>query len=903
MRDGTDRPEGERGSRAVSTLPGLDRTFTALKLALLVVGPEDEAVVLPGAGERGVPVHFTPGRRAWEGLPEPARARLRAALKGARESRGTVHARFDLPGRAGPVELEATISPLEDGHLAVLLADVTARRADEDALRQRDEERRRLLAASPTILYRVALGPDGSVKPLEVSENVTRLLGYAPEEPLAAGWWTENVHPDDLPTALNGIGVLVAAGRGTLEYRFRHRNGTWRLIRDEMWLERREDGRPAVIFGAWSDITPQRRAEERLREREARLRAILASTPDCIKLIGPDGWLEDMNPAGLAMLEASSLDEVRSKPLIEFIEPGGREDLQTLHARVMRGGAGSVRLRIQGLRGTRRVMEVQGTPLRDATGRVTAMLAVSRDITEAQRAEEALRVSRARLEVAVATAGLAVWERDMASTRAVWDERMYELFHRDPALGPPDLAEFEQLVHPEDLPRIRESLERGLRTGERVSLEYRTRPGAGPIRHLVVAFRRVERQREEAACLVGTVRDRTREIELEEQFRQAQKLESIGRLAGGVAHDFNNLLTAILGHAELLEGDLAGEAERLRHVRSIRKSGERARDLTRQLLAFARRQVVAPRLVDLNVHLRDSQSMLRRLVGEDVELVVETTEGLRPVLADPGQIEQILLNLAVNARDAMPKGGRLTFRTGNVEITAEEAARHADFTAGPHVLLSVSDSGTGMDAEVLAHIFEPFFTTKPAGVGTGLGLATVYGVVRQSGGHIRVASERGEGTTFEIFLPQADPAHVPATVPDPVVRVPAGRPSETLLVVEDDPSVRDLVEACLSEAGYTVLAAASPREALDVAGCHEGPLDLLVTDVVMPGMNGMDLAEMLSARRAGLKVLFMSGYPGDTLARHGVEDEGRAFLPKPFSLSGLLGRVREVLHGIIPPSS
>ena len=891
------------GSATAARVP-CESLLAALPIVVLAVGPQDELLEAASGQVQDSTVlpALAAGKRVWEALPEPGRSLLRTAIERTRREGTTSTVSFPVPARSGPRQIEVTVAPMDDGVVALHAADVSTRRDGAELLRQREEERLRLLAASPTVLYRSALRDDGSVVPLVVSENVTRLFGYSPGEVLVAGWWAGNIHPDDLAGALEGFADLVRNGTGVLEYRFRHRDGSWRLIRDEMWLQRGEDARPSEIAGSWCDLTAQRQAEESLREREARLRAILTAEPECVKLVSRDGWLEEMNAAGLAMLEAETLDEARSRPFIEYVEPEDREALQSLHARVMKGESGSVRLRIRGLRGTPRIMETQATPLRDAGGRVRGMLAVSRDVTGRHDAEEALRASRVRLDVAVATAGLGVWKRDLRTMLGEWDERMFVCYNRNPSLGAPSWEEHGRLVHPDDLPLLVDAQEKAVRWGERVALDYRTHPDRGPVRHLTAALRRVDDEQGRPAFLVGTVLDMTRQKELEEQVRQSQKLESIGRLAGGIAHDFNNLLTAILGHSELLEENLAGDSAAAGHVRNIRKSGERARDLTRQLLAFARRQVVLPRLLDLNAQLHDAQSMLRRIVGEDIELVFDSCDGLWPVLADPGQIEQIVLNLAVNARDAMPEGGRITLATGNVILQEEEAAAHPGLSPGPHVILSVTDTGTGMGADVLAHIFEPFFTTKPSGVGTGLGLATVYGVVRQSGGHIRVTSGRGEGTTFEIFLPRAEAGGLPSPAPE-LPRARAVEPgTETLLLVEDDACVRELVESTLTEAGYTVLSAPGPREALEMSDRHEGALDLLVTDVVMPGMNGGQLSEALIARRAGLKVLFMSGYPGDTLARHGIEEEGRAFLPKPFTMTCLLGRVREVLDGIIRTS-
>jgi PAS domain S-box-containing protein len=380
---------------------------------------------------------------------------------------------------------------------------------------------------------------------------------------------------------------------------------------------------------------------------------------------------------------------------------------------------------------------------------------------------------------------------------------------------------------------------------------------------------------------------------LEEQFRQAQKLESIGRLAGGIAHDFNNLLTVILSGAEELKRGLEeGAVLDAEIVGEIGAAGGRARELTRQLLAFARRQVIAPVPVDLNALVRRGEKLLRCVLGEDVELAATLQPALWPVRCDPGQMEQVLLNLAVNARDAMPSGGKLTIETSNLDVDASHGALFPGIEPGPYVRLAMHDCGIGMSPEVKARLFEPFFTTKPAGKGTGLGLATVYGIVNQNGGFIRVESEPGCGATFELLFPRTDQAAVAAAPP---AAVGAARGTETVLVVEDDLQVREVTVRSLRAGGYLVLAAGGGREALDLLAREGAQLHLLVTDVVMQGLDGRALADELRRRHPELRVLYVSGHAEDAILERGVLEPGVAFLPKPFTASSLLARVRAVL--------
>jgi len=390
----------------------------------------------------------------------------------------------------------------------------------------------------------------------------------------------------------------------------------------------------------------------------------------------------------------------------------------------------------------------------------------------------------------------------------------------------------------------------------------------------------------------GTQRDVTDQRHLEEQFRQSQKMEAVGQLAGGIAHDFNNLLTAILGNTQLLLRELPPGDSKRGDVEEIRKASERAASLTRQLLAYSRRQMLQPVVLDLNVVVAEMDKLLRRLIGEHIALVTVLAPGLGRVKADPNQLEQVIVNLAVNARDAMPEGGKLTIETANVDLDETFAQAHLGSVPGAYAMLAVTDTGFGMDATVRAHLFEPFFTTKEVGKGTGLGLATVYGIVKQSDGYISVYSEPGHGSSFKIYLPRiATPARAAA---GPQKGGPA-RGTETVLVVEDEPAVLSLSRRALEAQGYVVLAASDAASALRVVERHGGMIHLLLTDVVMPGLSGRELADQLAGQRPGIRVLYMSGYPGDAVVQHGTLPSGSAFLQKPFSPDGLARKVRDLL--------
>ena len=382
----------------------------------------------------------------------------------------------------------------------------------------------------------------------------------------------------------------------------------------------------------------------------------------------------------------------------------------------------------------------------------------------------------------------------------------------------------------------------------------------------------------------------TERRKLEDQLRQSQKMEAVGRLAGGVAHDFNNLLTVINGYSELLLRQVGEDSTLRKEVEEIRKAGDRASMLTRQLLAFSRRQVLQPKMLDLNATVTGMATMLRRLIGEDIDLRILPGEGLGKVKADPGQVEQIILNLVVNSRDAMPGGGKLSIETRNTLLDGTFSSKHPYTVAGPHVLLAVSDTGAGMSEDTQAHLFEPFFTTKEKGKGTGLGLSTVYGIVKQSQGYIHVYSELGKGTTVKIYLPRVEGEEETVSP----VSAPAPHGTETVLVAEDDDQIRDFVTRVLSRKGYRVLSASDGFDALRLCGESADPVDLLITDVVMPRMGGRELASRIQTAKPGVRVLFVSGYTEDAISQRGILEAGLQFLQKPFTTDALLRKVREV---------
>jgi PAS domain S-box-containing protein len=445
---------------------------------------------------------------------------------------------------------------------------------------------------------------------------------------------------------------------------------------------------------------------------------------------------------------------------------------------------------------------------------------------------------------------------------------------------------------PEEVPRLLSNLAQRRGVIE-VTEEWKHRKKDGEIIDVRIISHVLQVGGRNTALVVAE--DVTERKRLEAQMRQAQKMEAVGRLAGGIAHDFNNLLTAILGETELALLDLASDHPLAETMREVRRQAERAAALTRQLLSFSRRQLVEPTHFNLNELVQDVERMLRRVIGEDIELVLRLDPALGVVFADRALIEQVLVNLAVNARDAMPQGGRLTLETANLTLDETYVERHPYAKPGAYVMLAVTDTGVGMTDEVQAHVFEPFFTTKEPGKGTGLGLATSFGIVKQAGGHIGVYSEPGLGSTFRVYLPRSEAAPAPAGAVQP--GPPRG--NETILMVEDDQSVRKIGARVLRAQGYVVLETASADEALRAVAAHAGPIHLLMTDVVLPGMSGREVADRVRAARPGVRILFTSGYTSDDAVQQRLLDQAVAFLQKPFSRDLLCQKVRQVLDA--PP--
>jgi PAS domain S-box-containing protein len=542
--------------------------------------------------------------------------------------------------------------------------------------------------------------------------------------------------------------------------------------------------------------------------------------------------------------------------------------------------------------GQERWISDSSVEIADETGMIVETVGLFQDVTERKREEEALarneRYFRALIENAL----------DLITVLNADGTIRYVSPSVNTVLGysPEELigSDVIQLIHPDDRDRVAQTLTKGIEQPESTHrVLCRSIHKDGSWRTLECMGRSLLDDPNICGAVINS-RDVSERIQLEEQLLQSQKMESIGCLAGGVAHDFNNLLTCITGYCEMALGRVNKDEKLANQLQLIREASYRASDLTRQLLAFARKQIIEPRNTNLNALTLNLDKMLRRLIGEDIELVTFPSEDPAIVRIDPGQFEQVVINLAINARDAMPQGGKVTIEIKHMAIDREYAKFHPDMRPGEYVMLAISDTGVGMTEAVRARIFEPFFTTKEAGKGTGLGLATCYGIVRQAGGYVWVYSEPDKGTTFKIYLPKAEGASQPVKARTVTARLERG--TETILLVEDEPLVRGITNEVLTEHGYTIIEAQDGMSALALAEKHNGTIDLLLTDVVLPQVSGRELSEQIRAKCPDIRVLFMSGYTEDAIVHHGVLERGIKFLPKPFTPERLVRKVQSVLE-------
>ncbi|MEO8549470.1 MAG: PAS domain S-box protein [Kofleriaceae bacterium] len=777
------------------------------------------------------------------------------------------------------------------GALVSNFRDITDRKAAEATARAS----RRLLEQAEAVAHlgSWSSGPRPD-DPITWSKECARILGRDLGGPPTFSGFLQMVHSDDRARVL-AAGERAVAGSSACETR--HRvvlpAGDARWV-DSKWVV---EGVPphSHFVGVIKDITEAKRLEDELRSSDLRYRRIVEHTSEGIWMYDGAGTTTYMNPRMAEMLGCTAAGAV-GQSIYSFVDDEMSEAARARVARRKAGIAERGEMRLKRRDGTDLWVSIHADALFDAAGKFETALALLTDITERRKQDEL----RTLLASVVASSQDAIISRGIDGVIRTWNHGAEKLtmYSATEAIGQPismlyrteDAARLDSRRGRVDLGEPLHQFEMVIvrKDGSLVEVSVTTSvlsDADGQVIGASIIARDISERRRAEAALRRT----------EDQLRQSLKMEAVGSLAGGVAHDFNNLLSVILSYTEMLIEDLPAADPMRADLEEVRKAGRRATDLTSQLLAFSRKQILRPVVLDLNEVVMGVHKMLGRMLGEDIELSLLTSPRVGKIHADAGQIGQVIMNLVVNARDAMPSGGNLTIETSSVALDESFAAEHIGVTPGPHVMLAVTDTGIGMDRETQTRIFEPFFTTKPKDKGTGLGLSTVYGIVQQSGGHIWVYSEPGKGTTFKIYLPRTDRAGETQTIP--IVEPASLRGSETILLVEDDVAVRTIIRTILRRNGYHVLEADNGGEAFLVCEQFTAKIHLLLTDVVMPRMSGRQLAERLVQRRPDLKTLFISGYTEETIVHHGVLDAGIEFLPKPITPDALLRKVRQVLDG------
>ncbi len=825
------------------------------------------------------------GKRLWDVFPESAGTSIEEGLRRAM-AENTVFT-FDLYEKLRNRHYATTaIHDSSDGIL-LRFSEITESESIEPE-RQESNSQSRLHGIArnlPGFVYQNYVRDNGEWGVYFADKRAADIFGIDPE-PLETVFrrFAERIAPEDQERYITSIRESTRLKKDwEFEGRFIKPTGETRYI--QCVSRPRRLGNETVYDGIIIDITDQRRSEQALRESEKLYHRLFEVESDAIVLVDNESGQILATNAAATNLYGYSREELLAM---------NRSDLSSEPDKTLR--ATTQMQTFIPLRWHRKKdrtvfpVEISGSYF-DLKGRSVFVSAI-RDITDRRVMEEALKKSEEKFSRAFQSNPAALTITDLATSSYLEVNGAFEQitgYRRDEVIG----RSWDELGLWTD-PSNREEAARRLLTDKYLrNWEFSFRKKNGDVGSGLLSADLIEIEGNQ--CAITATVDITERLQLESQFRQAQKLESLGRLAGGIAHDFNNILTVINGYSDLMLKSVDPHGSLHSQASEINKAGERAAGLTSQLLAFSRKQVIEARSLNVNTIISDTERMLRRLIGEDIEFVTELDPLVGQIMADPGQIHQVIMNLVVNARDAMPNGGKLKITTNNVDVDESAAALHGGRVPGKYVLMTVTDTGIGMDEKTLQSAFEPFFTTKEHGQGTGLGLSTVHGIVQQSGGWIRVWSTVGQGTSFDIYLPRIDACLLPDREPSATTEIP--HDGETVLVVEDQGEVRRLTRTILESYGYQVLEAANGAEALCFAEKHSGEIHLLLTDVILPGMNGRTLSEHLRVLRPNLKVIFTSGYPADVISRRGVLEQDVAYLPKPFSPESLAVKVREVLTG------
>ena len=763
------------------------------------------------------------------------------------------------------------------------LSDITDRRLAEEALRE-SEERARLIFNTVPDSITITRVEDGRY--LQVNDYFCQSTGYTREETIGRTVGDLNVFVNVLDRE-RFVRELRDKGEVTdFEIQYRKKDGSLftTLLSARPIPYAGEECLVAVV----TDITSRKQIEDALRKSEAQHRKLVESLREGFGVVNERNEVTYINKR-FCELMGYLPEEMIGRPVSEFVDPENLNILREQGIRRRKGEKGSYEVAWIRKDGNPVYSLLSPEPVFDALGNFKGSFAVITDISERRQMEEAVRKSEEKYRLLVENANEAILVIQEGLIKYVNPKAVKIMQYSDGDLFPQPFLKF---IHPEDREKVMDQYLKRM-AGEPTATVYSFRLLDDQGNILWVEINAVQISWEGQAAVLVFLTDITEKKQLEMQFLQAQKMEAVGRLAGGVAHDFNNLLTSILGHSDLMMMRLRSGDPLIEDINEIIKAAKRATGLTRQLLAFSRKQLMQPKVLNLNGIIFDMKKMLQRLIGEDILLETVLSPDLRRVLVDPGQIEQVIMNLVVNARDAMPQGGTLTIETVNTRIDEVQLRQYLGAKPGAYVLLSVKDSGSGISEEAQPHIFEPFFTTKELGQGTGLGLSTVYGIVKQSNGYIWMDSRPGEGTVFKIFLPQQE-GEVESDL-----KLERSKGSlqgkETILLAEDNELVRNLTRSVLEHFGYRVLATEDGEEAGRMSKGYEGPIHLLLTDVVMPGISGRVLAEQLRIARPGISILFMSGYSEETVLLQGMQNLGAHFLQKPFTPEELGIRIREIL--------
>jgi two-component system cell cycle sensor histidine kinase/response regulator CckA len=811
------------------------------------------------------------------------------------------------------VPLEVRIRPLRwQGQDAFLgfMRDATEIQETEASLRQAEAKFQSIFENAGEGIYQVSA--EGRF--LTANPALARMLGYDSPEELMAKVTDVKKQVFVEPNQRSMIRLLteqVGRARG-FEYQAYCKGGTKIWVLGNQRAVRDAGNKIVYYEGNIEEITERKRAEEALRESQRALLTLMSNLPGMAYRCRNDRQrtMEFVSEGGFELAGRSPADFLQNRVAAfgDLIHPEDRERLWNEIQEALRDDRPyQIEYRLQ-VEGRDKMVWEQGRGVRSVTDQAGLMLeGLIIDVNERARARENLRKSEEQFRQLAENINGVFWMTNLQASEVIYVSQAYEkIWDRSRASLYKSPGSWMEPIDPQDLETVRAGAGKMMDGG--FDVEYRIHRRDGEVRWIWDRAFPIADDKGQTYRRAGIAQDITERKRLEDQYRQAQKMEAVGRLAGGIAHDFNNLLCIMNGYSDLLTMSLSAGSEAHGYAERIGKAGERAANLTRQLLAFSRKTVLIPKVLNLNDLLTPMEELVRRLIGEDIAFSLKLDPALGKIEADPGQLEQVLMNLIINARDAMATGGQIVVETANVTLDAAHVQNREGVRAGDYVMMAVRDTGEGMGPAQLARIFEPFFTTKEVGKGTGLGLAMVYGVVKQSGGDVEVESEVGKGSCFRVYLPRvpdatngstppAMPEPTSATQTAPTTHVDGTRGKETILLVEDEELVREMARGLLIKSGYTVLEAGDGKAALDVAGGHAQPIDLLITDVVMPRMNGPDLERHLTTARPGIRVLFTTGYTDSTLSRYGMFERGKTVLLKPFSPDDFLRMVREVLDG------